>query len=65
LEDYLTERHKENDRKYGHRYSQLTGMLGKTLARKPTQREELRGLREDKLKLIRSFANFLEEADAA
>jgi hypothetical protein len=49
LEHYLTERRKEIDRKYDYR-------LGE---------EELGGLREDKLKSIRSFAKFLAEDTAA
>ena len=61
LEHYLTQRRKEIDRKYDYRYSQLTHVL---LQEGRLSEEELRGLGEDKLKPIRSFAKFLAE-DAA
>jgi len=64
LEHYLTQRRKEIDRKYDYRYSQLTQVFGRLLHEKRLREEELRGLREDKLKLIRSLAKFLAE-DAA
>ena len=65
LEHYLTERRKEIDRKYDYRYSQLTHVFGKLLQERRLGEEELRGLREDKLKSIRSYAKFLTEMDAA
>ena len=65
LEHYLTERRKEIDRKYDYRYSQLTQVFGRLLYEKRLREEELRGLREDKLKSIRSFAKFLAEDTAA
>ena len=64
LEHYLTERRKEIDRKYDYRYSQLTHVLRRLLYEKRLREDELRGLREDKLEPIRSFAKFLAE-DAA
>ena len=64
LEHYLTQRRKEIDRKYDYRYSQLRHVFGKLLHEKRLREEELRGLREDKLKSIRSLAKFLAE-DAA
>jgi Photoprotection regulator fluorescence recovery protein len=64
LEHYLTERRKEIDRKYDYGYSQLTQVFGRLLYEKRLLEEELRGLREDKLRPIRSFAKFLAE-DAA
>src|SRR6476646_9973967 len=64
LEHYLTQRRKEIDRKYDYRYSQLTQVFGRLLYEKRLREEELLGLREDKLKSIRSFAKFLAE-DAA
>ena len=64
LEHYLTQRRKEIDRKYDYRYSQLTHVFGRLLYEKRLREEELRGLREDKLKSIRSLAKFLAE-DAA
>ena len=65
LEHYLTQRRKEIDRKYDYRYSQLTQVFGRVLYEKRLREEELRGLREDKLKPIRSFAKFLAEDAAA
>jgi hypothetical protein len=64
LEYYLTQRRKAIDRKYAYRYSQLTQVFGRLLHEKRLREEELRGLQEDKLKSIRSFAKFLAE-DAA
>jgi hypothetical protein len=64
LEHYLTQRRKEIDRKYDYRYSQLTHVFGRLLYEKRLCQEELHGLREDKLKPIRSFAKFLAD-DAA
>ena len=64
LEHYLTERRKEIDRKYDYRYSQLTQVFGRLLYEKRLGEEELGGLREDKLKSIRSFAKFLAEDTA-
>jgi len=61
LEHYLTQRRKEIDRKYDYRYSQLTQVFGRLLHEGRLREEELRGLREDKLKRIRSFAMFLAE----
>ena len=61
LEHYLTQRRKEIDRKYDYRYSQLTHVFGRLLYEKRLREEDLRGLREDKLKPIRSFAKFLAE----
>jgi hypothetical protein len=37
LENYLTERRKQIDRKYGYRYSQTHARVGETLVRKSTQ----------------------------
>ncbi|MFY9842729.1 MAG: hypothetical protein WA718_12190 [Terriglobales bacterium] len=65
LEHYLTQRRKEIDRKYDFRGSRLTDVLGRLLYEKRLREEELSGLREDKLKSIRSFAKFLAEDAAA
>ena len=64
LEYYLTQRRKEIDRKYDYRYSQLTQVFGRLLYERRLREEEPRGLREDKLKPILSFAKFLA-GDAA
>jgi len=65
LEHHLTQRRKEIDRKYDYRHWQLTHVFGRLLHESRLSEEELRGLREDKLKSIRSLANFLAEMDAA
>jgi hypothetical protein len=64
LEHHLTQRRKEIDRKYYFRASRRTDVLGRLLYENRLGEEDLRGLREDKLKAIRSFAKFLAE-DAA
>jgi hypothetical protein len=65
LEHYLTRRRREIDYKYDYRYSRLTQVFGRLVYEKRLQEKELSGLREDKLKLIRSFAKFLAEDAAA
>ncbi len=64
LEHYLTQRRKEIDRKYDFRGSRLTDVLGRLLHENRLREEELRGLREDKMKPIRSCAKFLAEEAA-
>ena len=58
LEHYLTEHRKEINGKYDYRYSQLTHVFGRLLYEGRLTEEELRGLRDDKLKSIRSLAEF-------
>ena len=65
LERYLTERRKEIDRKYDYRYSQLDLVFGRLLREKWIDEEDLRGLGEDKLEAIRSYAQFTAEKDPA
>ena len=64
LEQYLTQRRKEIDRKYQFRASHLTQVLGELLHEKRISERELRGLHEDKLKSVRSFAKLLTESVA-
>jgi hypothetical protein len=61
LERYLTQRRKDIDRKYDFRSSQLTLVFGMLLREGRIREEELRGLREDKMKAIRSSAKVLSE----
>ena len=61
LEHYLTQRRKDIDRKYDFRSSRLTQVFGRLLHEHRVSEEELRGLREDKLKSIQSCAQFLAE----
>jgi hypothetical protein len=64
LERYLTQRRKDIDRKHQFRSSRVTHVFGMLLYERRITEEELRGLREDKMKKIRSFARILSE-DAA
>ena len=64
LEHYLTERRKEIDRKYDFRDSRRTDVLGRLLYENRLGEEDLRGLREEKMKSIRSFAQFLRDQAA-
>ena len=65
LEHYLTERRKEIDRKYDYRYSQLDLVFGRLLREKWIDEEDLRGLGEDKLRAIRSYATYFAGTDPA
>jgi len=65
LEQFLTRRRKEIDRKYDSRSPHLTRVFGTLLQEGRLMEEELRGLREDKLASIRSCARFLSESNAA
>ena len=65
LQEYLTQRRKEIDRKYGYRYSHLTQVFGRLLYETRVSEEELRGFSKDNLTTIRSFAKFLAVTDAA
>ena len=64
LEYYLTQRRKEIDRKYDSRGSRLTDVLGRLLYENRLAEEDLRGLPEEKMKSIRSFAQFLRDGAA-
>ena len=64
LEHYLTQRRKEIDRKYDSRGSRLIDVLGRLLYENRLGEGDLRGLREEKLKSIRSFAQILRDEAA-
>jgi Photoprotection regulator fluorescence recovery protein len=64
LERYLTRRRKDIDRRYDFRSSRLTQLFGRLLSERRINEQELHGLREDKMKAIRSCARPLSE-DAA
>ena len=64
LERHLTQRCKEIDRKYDFRGSRLTDVLGRLLYENRLGEEDLRGLLEEKMKSIRSFAQFLRDGAA-
>jgi hypothetical protein len=59
LEQYLTERRKDINRKYDPRGSRLKDVLGRLLYENRVGEDDLRGLREEKMKSIRSLAQFL------
>jgi len=64
LEHYLNERRKDIDRKYDSRGSRLKDVLGRLLYENRLGEEDLRGLREERMKTIRSFAQFLRDGEA-
>ncbi|MGB7622904.1 MAG: hypothetical protein WBN92_11195 [Terriglobia bacterium] len=64
LEHYLTERRKEIAHKYDFRGSRLIDVLGRLLYENRLGEEDLRGLREEKMKSIRPFAQFLRDGAA-
>ena len=64
LEQYLTQRRKEIDRKYDYRQSRLTDVFGRLLFEGRVSEQDLTGLGEEKLKTIRSLAKFLAEEAA-
>ena len=64
LEDYLTRRRKEINSKYDSRDSRLMHVLGRLLYEGRLEEEQLRGLSQHKLDAIRSYKEFLAEADA-
>jgi hypothetical protein len=65
LEGYLTDSRKDIDRRYDYRYSVLPLVFGNLVRRGRLSMEELSGLREDKLKAIRSYVRLFDEVDAA
>ncbi len=58
LEDFLTRHRKGIDKKYDYRYSVLPQVFGTLIREGFLSEDELRGLKEDKLKYIRSWAKF-------
>lgn len=64
LEHYLTERRKDINRKYDTRGSRLKDVMGRLLYESRIGEDNLRGLGDEKMKAIRSFAQFLRD-DAA
>jgi hypothetical protein len=64
LEHHLAQRRKEIDRKYDFRGSRLIDVLGRLLYENRICEEDLRGLRNEKMKSIRSFARFLRDEAA-
>ena len=64
LEQYLTARRKDINRKYDTRGSRLKDVMGRLLSENRIGEDDLRGLGDEKMKAIRSFAQFLRD-DAA
>ncbi len=65
LEGYLTDSRKDVDRRYDYRYSVLPLVFGDLVRQGRLSMEELSGLREDKLKAIRSYVRLFDDVDAA
>lgn len=63
LEKYLTDRRKEINRRYEFRELRLSVVFGTLLHEGRITDEQLRGVGEDKLKKVRSHADFLRIAD--
>jgi photoprotection regulator FRP-like protein len=59
LERYLTERRGQIDRQFDYRYSVLVEVFGNLIHGGSLSDQELQGLGEDKLTLIRRYAAFL------
>jgi hypothetical protein len=64
LEHHLTQRRKNIDRKYDTRGSRLKDVLGRLLYENRLSEDDLCGLKEEKMKSIRSFAQFLRDSAA-
>ena len=64
LERYLTGRRKDINHKYDSRGSRLKDVLGRLLYENRLGENDLRGLREEKMASIRSFAQFLRDEAA-
>jgi hypothetical protein len=56
IHDYLSEKRVETDHKYDYRYSVLISVFGRLLAEGYLQKEDLEGLREDKMQQILSIS---------
>jgi hypothetical protein len=63
LEHHLTQRRREIDRKYEYRTSELIIAFGTLFHEDRLTEQDLRGLHEDKLEAIRSYADFLSRRD--
>ena len=64
LEQYLTERRKDINRKYDTRGSRLKDVLGRLMYENRIGEDDLCGLRKEKMKSIYSFAQFLRDGAA-
>ncbi len=58
LEAYLTKSRKAIDEKYDYRYSQLPGVFARLFQEGRIQEDDLRGLKEDKLRYVRFVAAY-------
>jgi len=56
LESYLTQSRRAIDREYDYRYSVLPEVFGNLIRKGRLSEEDLRGLRDDKLKRIRAYS---------
>jgi hypothetical protein len=58
IEEFLTEKRQEIDRKYDYRYSQLIRVFGRLLREGRITEDQLHGLADEKLAQIRQIASF-------
>ena len=61
VEEFLTRRRHQIDKKYDYRYSQLTTVFGRLLYERRITEENLHGLHEDKLQLIHNAAEYFRK----
>jgi hypothetical protein len=57
IQEYLTEQRRAIDEKYDYRYSQLIFVFGRLLGEKWLKEEDIAGLREEKIRSIRSIVS--------
>ena len=63
IDDFLSEKRKEFDRKYDYRYSVLIGVFGRLLREGWVTQEDLAGLQADKLEFIQTIAAMDKQRD--
>ncbi len=63
IDDFLSEKRKEFNRKYDFRYSVLIGVFGRLLQEGWVTQEDLAGLQADKLEFIQTIAAMDKQRD--
>ena len=58
LEDFLTDKRRNMDRKYDYRYSQLVFVFSELIREGWLEESMLNGLNEEKIDLVRKFTRF-------
>ena len=64
IDDFLSERRREFERKYDFRYSVLIGVFGRLLYEGWVTEADLAGLKADKLEFVRTIAAMNRQRDA-